>query len=86
MLRLHLEQVDATDATIADIDKEVERMLEPFRAQVTLLKTMPGIRDLLASKRPVNRVLPQGRSAVQDVLCGDEVGRAIRRRSTTRFA
>ena len=49
MLRLHLEQVDATDVTIADIDKEVERMLEPFRAQVTLLKTMPGIRDLLAS-------------------------------------
>jgi transposase len=49
MLRLHLEQVDATDATIADIDKEVERMLKPFRAQVTLLKTMPGIRDLLAS-------------------------------------
>ncbi len=49
MLRLHLEQVDATDATIAAIDKEVERLLEPFRAQVTILKTMPGVRDLLAS-------------------------------------
>jgi transposase len=49
MLRLHLEQVDATDATIADIDKEVERMLEPFRAQVTILKTMPGVGALLAS-------------------------------------
>jgi transposase len=49
MLRLHLEQVDATDATIADIDREVERLLETFRAQVTILQTMPGVGALLAS-------------------------------------
>ena len=49
MLRLHLEQVDATDATVRAVDKEVERLLEPFRAQVMLLKTIPGVSDLLAS-------------------------------------
>jgi transposase len=48
MLRLHLEQVDATDATIAEIEKEVERLLEPFHAQVTLLKTIPGVSDQVA--------------------------------------
>jgi transposase len=48
MLRLHLQQVDATDATITEIDKEVELLLEPFHAQVTLLKTMPGVSDQVA--------------------------------------
>lgn len=48
MLGLHLGQVDATNATIADIDKEIERLLEPFRTQVTLLKSMPGVSDQVA--------------------------------------
>lgn len=48
MLKTHLEQVDATDATIENIDKEVERTLEPFRGQVKLLKTMPGVSDQVA--------------------------------------
>ena len=48
MLSVHMEQVDGTDATVARLDREVERLLEPFRPQVTLLKTMPGVSDLLA--------------------------------------
>jgi len=48
MLRAHLEQVDAADKTIASIDAEVERLLEPFRGQVQLLKTIPGVSDLVA--------------------------------------
>ncbi len=48
MLRLYLEQVDATDATIAEIEQEAERLLEPFRPQVTVLKSMPGISDQVA--------------------------------------
>jgi transposase len=48
MLRLHLQQVDSTDVTVAEIDKEVERLLEPFREQVMLLKSMPGMGDQLA--------------------------------------
>lgn len=48
MLRLHLGQVDATEATIVEIDREVERRLEPFRAQVAILKSMPGVSDQAA--------------------------------------
>lgn len=48
MLQVHLEQVDGADKTIAAIDTEVERLLEPFRAHVELLKTMPGISEQVA--------------------------------------
>ena len=48
MLRLHLEQVDATDKTIEALDKEVERVIAPFRPQVALLTSMPGVGDLVA--------------------------------------
>src|SRR5580658_2893523 len=42
MLRLHLDQVDAVDAAIACIDKEVDGNVEPFRAVVEMLTTIPG--------------------------------------------
>jgi transposase len=48
MLRLHLGQVDATDKTIQQLDEEVERLLEPFRGEVALLKTIPGVSDQVA--------------------------------------
>ena len=48
LLRLHLEQIDATDRTIAVLDEEIERQLEPFRAELTLLCTIPGIGSLAA--------------------------------------
>lgn len=48
MLRLHLGQVNATDATTAELDEEIERLLEPFREELTLLKTIPGVSDQVA--------------------------------------
>lgn len=48
LLKLHLAQIDALDVSIAAIDKEVERLLEPFRAKVKLLKSMPGVSELVA--------------------------------------
>ena len=48
LLRLHLRQVDALDATIAEIDAEVDRDLDPFRQAVRLLRTIPGVSDLTA--------------------------------------
>jgi transposase len=48
LLRLHLAQIDALDASIASIDEEVGRSLEPFRAAVELLKSIPGVSDLAA--------------------------------------
>jgi transposase len=44
LLRLRLHQIDALDAAITDIDKEVDRELDPFRQ----LRTIPGISDLTA--------------------------------------
>lgn len=46
MLKLHLGQIDALEASIAEIDKEVGSSLEPFRWAVDLLKTIPGVSDL----------------------------------------
>jgi transposase len=48
LLRLHLRQVEALDAAIAEIDAEVDRDLDPFRQAVRLLRTIPGVSDLTA--------------------------------------
>jgi len=48
LLRLHLRQVDALGAAIAEIDAEVDRDLDPFRQAVRQLRTIPGISDLTA--------------------------------------
>jgi transposase len=48
LLRLHLRQIDALDAAIAEIDREVARDLDPFREAVRLLRSIPGIGDLSA--------------------------------------
>jgi len=48
LLKLHLDQIDALDAAIASIDKEVEGNLEPFRAATELLSAIPGISQLSA--------------------------------------
>jgi transposase len=46
--RLHPRQIDALDAAITDIDKEVNRELDPFRQAVRQPRTIPGISDLTA--------------------------------------
>ncbi len=48
LLRLHLRQIDALNAAIAEIDAEVDRDLDPFRQAVRLLRTIPGVSDLTA--------------------------------------
>jgi transposase len=48
LLRLHLRQIDALEAAITEIDQEVEADLEPFRAAVRLLSTIPGVSTLSA--------------------------------------
>ena len=48
LLRLHLEQIDTFDRAIAEIDKEVEANLDPFRALIPVLTSMPGIGELAA--------------------------------------
>jgi transposase len=48
LLALHLRQIDALGEAIADIDREVEANLAPFRTAVRLLSTIPGISTLSA--------------------------------------
>ena len=48
LLGLHLQQIDAIDAAIDQIDPEVEALVEPFRSAVQLLTTIPGINELSA--------------------------------------
>lgn len=46
LLRLHLNQIDALDAAVATIDRQVEAGIEPFRAAVEQVSTVPGIGDI----------------------------------------
>lgn len=48
LLRLHLGQVDAIDAAIAEIDREVEAGIAPFRTAVEQVSAVPGIKSLAA--------------------------------------
>jgi len=48
LVKLHLDQIDAIDAAIQSIDKEVDGNIEPFRAAVELLTEIPGISQLAA--------------------------------------
>src|SRR5487761_1451217 len=48
LLQLHLDHVDALDAAIARIDQEVDGNVEPFRAAIELLTTIPGVSRLSA--------------------------------------
>jgi len=48
MIQLHLTQIDALDAAVRDLDARVGDALGPFRAAVSLLKTMPGLSDTAA--------------------------------------
>jgi transposase len=47
-IKRHLAMIDSIEAAVADIDAEVAALLEPFRAQVERLITMPGISEVSA--------------------------------------
>jgi transposase len=48
MLQLHLDHLDAVNAAIARIDKEVDDNVEPFRVACEMLTTIPGVGSLAA--------------------------------------
>lgn len=48
LLKLHLDQVEALERSIAKIDTEVGALLEPFRGKAERLMTMPGVSDVVA--------------------------------------
>jgi transposase len=46
LLRLHLGHIDALDAAIAELDREVDSSIAPFRTAVEQVSSIPGIKDL----------------------------------------
>jgi transposase len=48
LLRLHLGHIDALDAAIAELDREVEASIAPFRTAVEQITTTPGVKALAA--------------------------------------
>lgn len=48
MLTLHLGLIATLDDAVAQIDREVTALLEPFRAAVERLKTIPGVSQTMA--------------------------------------
>lgn len=48
LLRLHLDHLEALDAAIVRIDQEIDANLQPFRAAIELLITIPGVSRLSA--------------------------------------
>lgn len=48
LLKLHLDHLNALDEAIASIDREVSANVEPFRAAIEILSTIPGLSRLTA--------------------------------------
>jgi len=48
LLRLHLNQIDALNEAIVEIDQEVGRDFDPFRDATKLLRSIPGVQDIAA--------------------------------------
>jgi transposase len=90
LLRLHLQQIDALDAAIAEIDQEVDADVEPFRAAIALLTTIPGgsalsARIILAEiGRDMSRFPTAGHLISWAGLCPKSEESAGKRRSTRR--
>jgi transposase len=49
MLRLHLNQVNALDGAIQDVEARTEKCLDPFRSVVEHLDTIPGVSEITAA-------------------------------------
>ena len=88
LLGLHRQQIDAIDAAIAQIDPEVDALVEPFRTAVQLLTTIPGIDQLSACVilaeigRDMSRFPTAGHLISWAGLCPKNDESAGKRRST----
>ena len=88
LLRLHLQQIDALDGAIAEIDREVDTHVEPFRSTIGLLTTIPGVSDLSARVilaeigRDMSRFPTEGHLISWAGLCPKNDESAGKRRST----
>ncbi|MBK6405003.1 MAG: transposase, partial [Holophagales bacterium] len=44
LLELHIRQYDAMSRDVAAIESRIEKLMEPFRVDLDLLKTIPGVK------------------------------------------
>lgn len=49
MLKIMMDHIKAIEKTIETMELEIEKHLRPYQAQIELLKTIPGIKDLSAA-------------------------------------
>jgi transposase len=88
LLQLHLDQIQALEATIARVEAHLADQVTPFRPQLDRLKTIPGIKDtvarvLLAEIGPdVSRFPTAGHLLSWARLCPRRDESAGKRRST----
>jgi transposase len=48
LLRLHLRQIEALEASIKQTERQIERLIRPFRDRVERLTTIPGVSHTVA--------------------------------------
>lgn len=48
MLKLHLRQIDSLETAIGQLERQMEKLLRPFRERVEQLATIPGVSDVVA--------------------------------------
>jgi hypothetical protein len=48
MLRLHLRQIEALEAGIAQLERQITKLVRPVQSRVDLLTTIPGVSDTVA--------------------------------------
>jgi transposase len=49
LIKLHLEQIDALHKAVRELEARVEKHIDPFRKNVEILTTMPGVSEVAAS-------------------------------------
>jgi transposase len=49
LIRLHLDQIDGLHKAVGELEARVEEHLDPFRKNVEILTTMPGVSDVAAN-------------------------------------
>jgi transposase len=49
LIKLHLDQIDAINKAMRELEARVEEHLDPFRKNVEILTTMPGVSDVAAN-------------------------------------
>jgi transposase len=49
ILRLHLKQIDGLNEAVRELEARIEDALEPFRTDIGLLKTIPGVSAVVAA-------------------------------------